>query len=77
MEATVMNMVVSEGIWAVLAVFLLIYVVKSNEKRDKMQEEREQNYQSIIEKLTEKFQILHQVQSDLAEIKESLLGKNK
>ena len=77
METTVMNVAVSQGIWAVLAVFLLIYIVKSNEKRDEKQEEREKNYQSVIEKLTEKFEILHQVQSDLSEIKENLLGKHK
>ena len=74
METTVMNVAVSHGIWAVLAVFLLVYIVKSNEKRDEKQEEREKNYQSVIEKLTE---ILHQVQSDLSEIKENLFGKHK
>lgn len=73
METTVMNVAVSHGIWAVLAVFLLVYIVKSNEKRDEKQEEREKNYQSVIEKLTEKLEILHQVQSDLSEIKEKLL----
>ena len=36
---TVMNVAVSHGIWAVLAVFLLVYIVKSNEKRDEKQEE--------------------------------------
>ena len=41
METTVMNVAVSQGIWAVLAVFLLIYIVKSNEQRDTKQEERE------------------------------------
>ena len=72
METTVMNVAVSQGIWAVLAVFLLIYIVKSNEQRDTKQEEREKNYQTVIESLTEKFQILNQVQSDLKEI-----GKRK
>ena len=57
METTVMNVAVSHGIWAVLAVFLLVYIVKSNEKRDEKQEEREKNYQSVIEKLTEKLEI--------------------
>ena len=59
METTVMNVAVSHGIWAVLAVFLLVYIVKSNEKRE------------------EKLEILHQVQSDLSEIKENLFGKHK
>ena len=76
METTVMNVAVSQGIWAVLAVFLLIYIVKSNEHRDTKQEEREKNYQTVIESLTEKFQILNQVQSDLKEIKDNLFNKN-
>ena len=76
METTVMNVAVSQGIWAVLAVFLLIYIVKSNEQRDTKQEEREKNYQTVIESLTEKFQILNQVQSDLKEIKDNLFNKN-
>ena len=76
METTVMNVAVAQGIWAVLAVFLLIYIVKSNEQRDTKQEEREKNYQTVIESLTEKFQILNQVQSDLKEIKDNLFNKN-
>lgn len=76
METTVMNVAVSQGIWAVLAVFLLIYIVKSNEQRDTKQEEREKNYQTVIESLTEKFQILNQIQSDLKEIKDNLFNKN-
>ena len=76
METTVMNVAVSQGIWAVLAVFLLIYIVKSKEQRDTKQEEREKNYQTVIESLTEKFQILNQVQSDLKEIKDNLFNKN-
>ena len=76
METTVMNVAVSQGIWAVLAVFLLIYIVKSNEQRDTKQEEREKNYQTVIESLTEKVQILNQVQSDLKEIKDNLFNKN-
>ena len=76
METTVMNVAVSQVILAVVAVFLLIYIVKSNEQRDTKQEEREKNYQTVIESLTEKFQILNQVQSDLKEIKDNLFNKN-
>ena len=68
METTMLDAALSQGIWAVVAVVLLIYVVKSNEQRDKKQEERENNYQSVIEKLTEKYQILYTVQNDLNEI---------
>lgn len=40
METTVMNVAVSHGIWAVLAGISLVYIVKSNEKRDEKQEEQ-------------------------------------
>ena len=38
----------SQGIWAVLAVFLLIYIVKSNERFSARQEEREKQYQELL-----------------------------
>lgn len=41
MDGTILDAALSQGIWAVLAVFLLLYVVKENEKRDLRQEERE------------------------------------
>ena len=65
METTMLDAALSQGIWAVVAVFLLIYVVKSNEQRGKKQEERENNYQSVIEKLTEKYQILYTVRNEM------------
>ena len=37
METTMLDAALSQGIWAVVAVFLLIYVVKSNEQRGKKQ----------------------------------------
>ncbi len=33
MESSVLDAALSQGIWAVLAVFLLIYIVKSNERQ--------------------------------------------
>lgn len=69
MENTIMDAALSQGIWAVMAVFLLIYVVKSNERRDLKQEEREKNYQEIIQKLTEKFSILDEVKNGISDIK--------
>ena len=63
MESTILDAALSQGIWAVLAVFLLVYIVKENEKRDAKQEEREKNYQKIIEQLTEKFSLLDEVRT--------------
>ena len=45
MEESILEIALSQGIWAVLAVFLLIYIVKSNERFATQQEERENKYQ--------------------------------
>lgn len=77
MASTILDAALSQGIWAVLAIFLLIYIVKANEKRDQKQEEREKNYQTVIEKLTESFRVLNEVQKDLQEIKDCILTTEK
>ncbi|MCI8318814.1 MAG: hypothetical protein HFG96_09935 [Lachnospiraceae bacterium] len=75
MESTIMDVALSQGIWAVMAIFLLMYVVKGNEKRDLKQEEREKNYQEIIEKLTEKFNVLDEVKNGISDIKGYLFSQ--
>ena len=75
MESTILDAALSQGIWAVLAVFLLVYIVKENEKRDAKQEEREKNYQKIIEQLTEKFSVLDEVRNGISEIRNYIFTK--
>lgn len=43
---------ISQGLGYALFVFLLFYVLKKQETRDKSSEEREAKYQSIIQELT-------------------------
>lgn len=68
-----MDIALSQGIWAVLAVFLLIYIVKSNERFELKQEERENQYQSLLSDLTEKFNILNDIEEDIAEVKDFIM----
>ena len=70
MESFLTETAVSQGIWAVVAIFLLLYIVKSNEKRDAKQEEREAKYQNLLSELTQKFSVLNHIQSDIDDIKE-------
>lgn len=72
MENEIIKMASSQGIWAVLSIALIFYILKTQEKRDSKQEEREKNYQTIISKLTEKFHIIEEVKKDVEEIKESI-----
>lgn len=76
MEKEILAEAVSQGIWAVLSIFLLFYILKAQEKRDMKQEEREKNYQDIITKLTDKFDIVDEVKKDVEDIKQYVM-KNK
>ena len=67
----------SQGIWAVLAVFLLIYIVKSNERFSARQEEREKQYQELLLALTEKFNVLSVIERDITEVKEYIMSDTK
>ncbi|MEL7596665.1 MAG: BhlA/UviB family holin-like peptide [Clostridiaceae bacterium] len=76
MENELLKLASSQGIWAALSVALIFYILKAQEKRDLKQEEREKNYQGIIEKLTEKFNIVEDVKKDVEEINEKLTLNN-
>lgn len=67
----------SRGIWAVLAVFLLIYIVKSNERFSARQEEQEKQYQELLSALTEKFNVLSVIERDITEVKEYIMADTK
>ena len=72
MENEIVKLASAQGIWAVLAVLLIFYILKAQEKRDIRQEEREKIYQEIINSLTEKFSILEDIKTDITEIKGKL-----
>ena len=66
----------SQGMWATLTVGLIFYV-KSQEKRDVRQEDRENKYQEIIINITEKLNLVEDVKKDVKDIKEYVFSKNK
>lgn len=75
MESELLKLAASQGIWAALSVALIFYILRTQEKRDLKQEHRESSYQDLISKLTDKFNIIEDVRSDVEEIKNSLLNK--
>lgn len=42
-----------DGVWAVLSGFLIFYILKDQTKRDERQDERDKNYQKIIQNLSD------------------------
>ena len=75
MESEIIKVALSQGVWAALSVVLIFYILKAQEKRDVRQEERENNYQDIISKLTDKFNIVEDVKKDVEDIKEFVFKK--
>lgn len=61
----IVDLAISNGLWAVLFLFLLIFVLKDANKREK-------KYQDIIEKLGNNIEIIKEVQEDVKEIKTTL-----
>ena len=66
------DLVATQGIWALLSVSLIFYILKAQEKRDELQEKREAKYQAIIEHMTCKLDVLVNLSEDVKEIKTKL-----
>lgn len=67
MEQDIMKMAASQGLWAVLFVALLFWVLKENAKR-------EENYQKLLQDLTDKFEILEDVKNEVGKISNKIFG---
>ena len=65
MENEILQLAASQGLWAVMFVGLLFYVLKENSIR-------EEKFQDIISNLTERLDVLDILKKDVDEIKESL-----
>lgn len=72
MENDLIKLASTQGIWAALAVALIFYILKAQEKRDLTQAEREEKYQEIITKLTDEFNVIKDIQKDVLDIKDYL-----
>ena len=61
----IFNLALNNGLWAVLFLMLLVYVLKDSKSR-------EAKYQETIETLAESLEIIHEVREDVQEIKAKL-----
>ena len=67
MEQEVVKMAASQGLWAVLFVALLFWVLRENAKR-------EANYQDLLQDLTKKLGILEDVKDEVGKISNKIFG---
>lgn len=70
MENELFKFILSQGVFASLFVYLLYYVLDTNNKR-------ELNYQEIIRELSVKFKLLEIVCNDINDIKSILIEGTK
>ncbi|MGV8146036.1 MAG: BhlA/UviB family holin-like peptide [Alkaliphilus sp.] len=76
MELEVLQVAATHGIWTLLSVSLIFYILKNQEKRDVKQEQREVKYQEIISALTERLNIIDDIKDDVLEVKMNLFSKD-
>lgn len=72
MSNELFEMASTQGVWAILSVSLIFYILKAQEKRDEIQEKREEKYQEIIENMTSRLEVLTHLSDDVSEIKSKL-----
>ena len=65
MEDFFLDAAASNGVWAALSLALIFFILRAQERRDAKQDEREQNYQKIIEELTQKLHIITDMREDI------------
>lgn len=73
MESDVLKAAASQGIWAVLSVTLIFYILRSQEKRDQLQAAREEKYQTLISTLTGKLDVIEEIKTDISMIKSKVI----
>ena len=61
MESEILQLASTQGIWTVLSVILLFYIIRNQEKRDQKQDQRESKYQDLLQKLTEQLDIVKDI----------------
>ena len=70
MWQNILDLAIKNGLWAVLFLGLLIYVLKDSNKREK-------KYQQTIKDLTEHLGIVHDIKKEVEQVKEIVFSKNK
>ena len=68
MESDVIKAASSQGFWAVLAVVLIFYILKAQERRDSKQQQREERYQELISELTLKLNTVESIKKEVEDI---------
>lgn len=65
MSSEILKLIMAQGAWAVLFVYLLVYVLRENSRR-------EDRYIEVIDRLTENFNIVTDIHKEVIEVKRKI-----
>ncbi|MCC0627920.1 MULTISPECIES: BhlA/UviB family holin-like peptide [unclassified Clostridioides] len=69
MESDILKLASTQGIWSVLSIFLIFYIIKTQKIFDERQNNRENNYQILIKDLTDRLKITEKIYKEIKNIK--------
>ena len=72
MESEILKIIVSQGSWAVLFVWLLMDTRKESKTREEKLQGVINKNQEVIQELAEKFDVVENIQEDVKDIKNKL-----
>ena len=61
----VLSYFVNDGIWALLSGILIFYILRTQEKRDERQDDRDKEYQTVITNLSESLKCVEEIRKIL------------
>ncbi|HBH3693830.1 TPA: hypothetical protein KSK43_003350 [Clostridioides difficile] len=69
MEVDILKLASTQGIWSVLSIFLIFYIIKTQKIFDERQNNRENNYQILIKDLTDRLKVIEKIYKEIKNIK--------
>ncbi|KPI56897.1 hypothetical protein IM33_03515 [Clostridioides difficile] len=69
MENEILKLASTQGIWSVLSVFLIFYIIKTQKIFAERQNNRENNYQILIRDLTDRLKVTEKIYKEIKNIK--------
>lgn len=69
MEDEILKLASTQGIWSVLSIFLIFYIIKTQKIFNEKQSNRENNYQILIKDLTDRLKVTEKIYKEIKNIK--------
>lgn len=73
MDAQIIEAVTSQGLGVGLSIALVFYIIRTQERRDKAQCEREESYHKLLNEFSKKLVVMDEIRSDVKGMREDLL----